>query len=254
MGSLYRKHRRQPDGTSRTERVWWAKYYVNGRPVRESTGTDQVKRAERFLKAREGAVATGQRILPRADRVRYEEAAEALRKHYTTTGERDLEEAGWRLTHLDRFFAGRRLASLGPADATAYAATRQGQGAANATINRELAVLGRMLRLAYEHGTLLRLPILRKLKEAAPREGFFEPGAYQAVRRRLAEDLQVAVTVAYTYGWRMRSEVRALARRQVDLEAGTLRLEPGSTKKTTAASGCTSPLSSKAYWRPTSSA
>jgi integrase len=230
MGSLYRKHRRQPDGTSRTERVWWAKYYVNGRPVRESTGTDQVKRAERFLKAREGAVATGQRILPRADRVRYEAAAAALREHYRATGERDLEEAEWRFAHLDRFFMGRRLASLGPADATTYAATRQGQGAANATINRELAVLGRMLRLAYEHGTLLRLPILRKLKEAAPREGFFEPAAYQAVRRRLAEDLQVAVTVAYTYGWRMRSEVLALARRQVDLEAGTLRLEPGSTK------------------------
>ncbi len=87
-----------------------------------------------------------------------------------------------------------------------------------------------MLRLAYEHGMLLRLPILRKLKEAPPREGFFEPAAYLAVRRRLPEDLQLAVTIAYTYGSRMRSEVVALARRQVDLDAGTLRLEPGSTK------------------------
>lgn len=230
MGSLYRKRRKQPDGSIVEEQIWWAKYYQNGRPVRESTGTNQRKHAERFLKAREGAVATGQPILPRADRVRYEEAAAALRAHYTTTGERDLEEAQWRLTHLTRFFAERRLASLGPADATAYAAARQGQGAANATINRELAVLGRMLRLAYEHGTLLRMPILRKLKEAPPREGFFEPEAFLAVRRRLPEDLQVAITISYTYGWRMRSEVLALARRQVDLTTGTLRLEPGSTK------------------------
>jgi integrase len=43
-------------------------------------------------------------------------------------------------------------------------------------------------------------------------------------------DLQVAVTIAYTYGWRMQSEVLSLDRRQVDLAAGTLRLDPGTTK------------------------
>jgi integrase len=46
------------------------------------------------------------------------------------------------------------------------------------------------------------------------------------VRRRLKPDLQVAVTIAYTYGWRMQSEVLTLERRQLDLEAGTLRLDP----------------------------
>jgi hypothetical protein len=45
---------------------------------------------------------------------------------------------------------------------------RQGQGVANGTINREVAVLGRMQRLAYEHGKLLRLPVIHKPKEAAP--------------------------------------------------------------------------------------
>lgn len=75
----------------------------------------------------------------------YQEASAALREHYRATRERDLAEAEWRLTHLDRFFTGRKLASIGPADATAYAATRQEQEAANAIINRELAVLGWML-------------------------------------------------------------------------------------------------------------
>ncbi len=50
------------------------------------------------------------------------------------------------------------------------------------------------------------------------------------MRRRLSPDLQLAVTIAYTYGWRMQSEVLALARRQLDLEAGTLRLDPGTAK------------------------
>lgn len=169
-------------------------------------------------------------MMPRADRVRYDEAAADLRQHYEATGTRGLEEADYRLAHLKAHFAGVRLASIGPADATAYVAKRQAAEASNGTINRELAVLNRMLRLAYENGKLLRLPVIRKLKEAAPREGFFEREAFLAVRRKLSEDLQVAVTIAYTYGWRMQSEVLSLDRRQLDLNAGTLRLDPGTTK------------------------
>ncbi len=89
-----------------------------------------------------------------------------------------------------------------------------------------------MLRLAYENRKLLRLPVIRKLKEAAPREGFFEREQFEAVRRRLERrpDLQAAITLAYTFGWRMQSEVLSLERRQLDLEAGTLRLDVGATK------------------------
>jgi integrase len=210
--------------------VWWVKYYVNGRAVRESTGTDDKEAAKRELKRREGAAAAGQPVMPRVDRIRYDEIAEDLRQHYETSGSRNLKEAAGRLTPLKAFFTGRRVATIGPADVTVYAAKRQGEGVANATINRELAVLLRMLRLAYEHGKLARLPVIRKLKEAAPREGFFERDQYDAVRRLLKPDLQVAVAIAYTYGWRMRSEVLTLERRQLDLEAGTLRLDPGTTK------------------------
>jgi hypothetical protein len=35
---------------------------------------------------------------------------------------------------------------------------------------------------------------------------------------------------AYVYGWRMQSEVLALEQRQLNLEAGTLALDPGQTK------------------------
>jgi integrase len=219
MGSLYRRGA-----------IWWVKYYENGRPRRESTGTEKETEARRFLKEREGRAAMGQPILRRADRVSYEELAEDLRQHYRTTGARDLEEAGYRLKHLDAFFAGRRVAAIGPAEVTAYVARRQGEGASNATINRELATLSRMMRLAYENNKLLRLPVIRKLKENAPRQGFFEGEQFEAVRQYLSSHLQVVVTIAYTFGWRMQSEVLTLERRQLDLDVGTLRLEPGTTK------------------------
>lgn len=37
------------------------------------------------------------------------------------------------------------------------------------------------------------------------------------------------MTIAHTYGWRMQSEVLTLQKRQVDFEAGTIRLDPGQT-------------------------
>ena len=211
-------------------KTWWVKYYVNGKPVRESTETEKETEARRFLKDREGSAAKGQPVVPRVDRIRYEEAAADLRRHYTVTGERNLEEAEYRLAHLDAFFANRRLASIGPADATAYAERRQKEDAANGTINRELAVLGRMLRLAYDNNKLLRLPRFRQLEEAAPRSGFFEREEYEAVRRHLPDDLKVAVTIAHTFGWRMQSEVLTLELRQLNLKTGTISLDPGTTK------------------------
>lgn len=59
MGYLYRPKLRsgEPGG------IWWVKYYVNGRPIRESTGVageadkGPPAEAKRFLKAREGRVA-----------------------------------------------------------------------------------------------------------------------------------------------------------------------------------------------------
>jgi integrase len=87
-----------------------------------------------------------------------------------------------------------------------------------------------MLRLADEGGKLLRLPVIRKFKEAPPRQGFFEPAAFEAVRQELRPDLQVAVALAYALGWRCQSEVLTLVLRQLDLGAGTLRLDPGQAK------------------------
>src|SRR4030095_11879806 len=158
------------------------------------------------------------------------EIATDLRRHYGTTGSRTMVEVEGRLAHLDHFFTGRRVAAIGQSDVTTYILHRQTKGAANGIINRELGVLIRMFKLAYEIGKLLRPPVIRKLRESGPRQGFFEHKQYQKIRRYLPADLQVAITIAYTFGWRMQSEVLTLERRQLDLKLGALRLEPGTTK------------------------
>ena len=158
--------------------VYWMKYYVDGRPVYESTGMRKESQAFRVLHERLGRIAVGQPVLRRVDRIPYTEAAQDLRAYYTSSGERNPTEAEFRLAHLDRFCRHHRLAAIGPADVTGYTLQRQGEKASNGTVNRELAVLGRMLKLAYENGKLLRLPVIRKLKENAPRAGFFERERY----------------------------------------------------------------------------
>ncbi len=157
MGYLYRPKLKN----GKPARIWWVKYYVNGNPIRESTGTEREIEAKRFLKVREGRVAMGQPVLRRMDRIRYEEAAEDLRKHYRTTGRRSPREAEIRLKHLDRFFRHARLASIDHATTTRYVETRQQAGAGNATVNRELGILGRMFRLAYEGDKLFRVPSIK---------------------------------------------------------------------------------------------
>jgi len=87
-----------------------------------------------------------------------------------------------------------------------------------------------MLKLAYENGKLFRLPIIRKLKEAAPRSGFFEWAQFEAGKRHLRPDLQLAVSIEYAFGWRTQSEVLTVQRTEVDLQACTIRLEPGASK------------------------
>ena len=111
-----------------------------------------------------------------------------------------------------------------------YVEQRKAKGAANGTINRELGLLTRLFTLALENRQLTQVPVVRKLKEPPPRQGFFEHTQFEAVRRLLPLDLQVAVTVAYTLGWRTQSEVLTLRHHCLDLEAETLRLDPGTTK------------------------
>jgi integrase len=240
MGSFYRrKLRPRADGLPREDDyspVFWCKYYVAGRPVRESTGTTEEREARRFLKIREGAVAVGAPIVPRQDRTTYEDLVTALVEHYTTTGRRQLPEVEDRLHHLNRFFRGWRATAIGPGALTKYVAKRQaellpsGRPPSPRTINMELSLLRRAFRLGAKHGTVGRVPFFELLKEAPPRQGFLEDHQYAALRRQLPPDLQAVVAVAHLFGWRARSEILTLQRRQLDLGRGILRLDPGATK------------------------
>ena len=122
------------------------------------------------------------------------------------------------------------MTSIAIDDVRAYVAARQAHGAANATVNRELAALKRMFTLARQANKVLVTPYIPLLRENNVRQGFFERVEFDAVRDALPEPLRGVVTFAYYTGWRLPSEVLTRQWRHVDRKAGTVRLEPGTTK------------------------
>jgi DNA-directed RNA polymerase subunit RPC12/RpoP len=105
------------------------------------------------------------------------------------------------------------------------------KGATNATINRELAALKRMLNLGAQQTPpkVDRVPYIPMLKENNTRKGFFEHGDFLALRDALPDYLKGFVTFGYKTGWRMH-EFAGLTWDRVDLENGIVRLEVGETK------------------------
>jgi integrase len=112
-----------------------------------------------------------------------------------------------------------------------YTEQRLREGAAPATVNRELAALKRMFNLGARSTPIRveRVPYVPMLKEDNVRKGFFEHEEYLAVREVIQEHLKDIVEIGYKTGWRV-SEITGLTWTQVDLKEGIVRLEVGETK------------------------
>ena len=131
---------------------------------------------------------------------------------------------------MSSHFEGRSAQSILPQEILDYIASRQQDDLTNGSINRELAALKRMFNLALQQGRIIHKPHIPLLKENNIRQGFFEWTEFEAVSSNLVAYLKDPMKFAYFSGWRVRDEVLQLTWRNVDFEAGTVRLEPGTTK------------------------
>jgi integrase len=210
--------------------VWWVKYYRNGRPYRESTGSTLERDAKDLLNRRLGDIAAGRPLNPRADRIKLDELLDDLLTEYRVNERASLRRMKELVGHLRPLLGHMRAAAVTTADVNRYVGRRQGDDAANATINRELAALKRAYSLAYQAGRLLVKPHIPMLAENNVRTGFFEREQFEGMRAQLPAELHGVVSFAYVTGWRMPTEILTLQWRQIDFEAGVVRLEPGTTK------------------------
>jgi integrase len=225
------KYRRGSGSIYKKRGVYYIAYYANGKQVCESARTTDKAEARRLLQARLGQLAEGRYVGPAAERVTFEELATMILDDYRANGQKSVGDVERRIRcHLRPFFGHKKAHEVTTADVKAYIAHRQQEGAKNGSINRELAALKRMFTLALQAEKITRKPYIPTLEENNARTGFFEQAEYETILAHLPDHLRPVVTFAYISGWRIRSEVLPLTWSQVDLGAGTVRLEVGTTK------------------------
>lgn len=206
-------------------------YDRTGRQREESTHQTDWQEAARILADREAAVRNGLPITPQIGKFTFEDGVDLIVADYELNDRDSIAGLRRRITiGLAPWFGRRRMATITGADLTAFARARKQAGASNATINRELAALRRMFRLALRAGKLLQMPAFSTLKEATPRKGFFEAEAFRAVYRHLPAHHHPWSLLAYYSGWRVKSDILTRTWAMVDRVHKIIRIDAAETK------------------------
>jgi integrase len=207
--------------------IWWAAFQKNGKRVVESTGTSNEAEARKILTELIAQHTTGTYI-PVRKAPTFETIWELIVHDYRANarGERALHA---RYTHLEPFFRFCVAVDIDSVAIGKYVDARLAEGAARATINRELAALARALRLAINNRMINAMPYVQKLREDNTRRNWFTPVQANAVEAELPDYLKCVARAGYITGWRT-NELLSRQWRHVDFEGQRLRLEPGETK------------------------
>ncbi len=227
-GSVYQPTFRDRQKKLKKGRLYWIAYRVGEELRREPAHTANRRDAETLLRVRLSGLDRGE--LPATSRTTWEDLARMLRADYRANGRRSAARLELSLKHLGETFAGQRATAITSERVTGYAARRLEEGAARATVNRELAALKRGFRLAHRAHRVPVVPHVALLEERNARTGFFERPDFGRLLRALPRDLRPPVLAAYLTGWRLTSELLTRQWRHVDLVHGWMRLEPGDTK------------------------
>jgi integrase len=217
---------------------FWISYYApqDGRSMehREPGGKTEGE-ARKLLRQRLREIAVHKSGLrpfqgPKQERTTVDELLQALERDWQIQERKGLPQLRSHMKHIRAFFAMDRALAVSPDRLRDYIAFRQKEGAASATINRELEGLQRAFALALDSGTLAMAPKFPSLPERNARQGFFERGDFCAILGNLG-DSDVSDFLGWFYWTGMRpGEIRSLTWACFDRETWTLRLHAKDAK------------------------
>jgi integrase len=228
LGRIFKPRWKHKGGNYYESPHWWISFYHRGKEIRESSESENEAEAKRLLKRKVMALETA-KVMPREDKLTFDELAKDIENDYKVNGKRTVADLSYRIAHLRVFFGMDRAIDITTDRSRAYQRKRLDEGAAPATINRELAALRRMLSLAYNAGKLSRIPKIEMLAEDNVRQGFVEHGAFSVLLGNLNGVVAEVVEFAYLSGWR-KGEVMKLEITEVDEWARVIRLNSKKSK------------------------
>jgi integrase len=135
------------------------------------------------------------------DKVTVGELFDMVIADYDREKRRSLPTLLIRLQRIRRFFNNRRAINVDNDTCTAYAKERQAEGAKDATINRELAIVARAFRLGVKHRKITSQPVITLFAERNVRKGFVSPGVFEQILHHLTEAGSEAVADVAEFAW-----------------------------------------------------
>jgi len=230
FGRVFRRKRKQTDGSRVEAGPWWIEFYANGKQVRESSKSFRYGDGLALLRKRQADLTNGKFNVRPAERITVAELLNDLKLDFEING-KSVDWLRYVDGHLRPFFGSTRASAVTTAQIRQYMAQRRAQGVANSTINRELGRLHRAFTLGMESTPpkVYGVPLIPKLEENNVRKGFFEWNDFIRLRNELPSHLRPLITFGFETGCR-KGEILGLRWDQVDLIGRMIRLEPGETK------------------------
>jgi integrase len=226
---------------TKTTKVWWCQYFLDGVPQRESTKETDKRKAGKYLQTRLSEAGSGNSLGAAAQKITVTEIVGDVIRRHKLDGNRSVEwdERRWEL-HLAPFFhatkqkdgsftGGMKVKQVTTQLIDRYVEKRKQSEPApsNGTINRELALLRSGFWLAYEATPrkVAFVPTFHFLEEKNVRKGFLKDDEYL----RLAQEcsniglwLRAMFEIYFTYGWRKNEPLKGMTVRMLDFEQRTI--------------------------------
>ena len=203
--------------------VWCIAYYVGGKEIRETAGTD-ADAARKLLKRKVKAKEREDFVTPHEQRITVPELLDARAAHLENKG---AKSDSWRsqIAVIRQHFGIDRAAAVTADRIERFIAEERTAGKSPATIKNYLVELRAAYRLGVKQKRIKPhvVPYFPMPTVSNARRGFFEPADFEAFVQHLPHDYADAARFAYATGWR-KGEIVSLTWEQIDHAAREVRI------------------------------
>lgn len=216
-------------GLFKRHKVWWMSFSYQGQQIRRSTGTPDKRLAEAILGKVKVKVIEGQYFekLEEHERTVKDMAERYIQERVIGASRHGERRARGVLAHLLPIFGTKTLAQVSPKEIVAYKVQRQREGAAPATIVKELALLKAAFNVAIREWEWCRDNPVKRVSMGRvnnARVRYVDDETFGKVYQACPAWLQPIVVLARYTGMR-RDNIVSLQWQQVDLARQMIYLE-----------------------------